>query len=150
MSVFKEFKDFISRGNVVDLRGGGRHGRRLHRCGLRGGHGPDHAAGRRMFGTAYGDMSFTINSSAFRYGIVLNAVIYFLVVAAVVFFFVVKPMNTCRSAGAGARSLSRMPELSDEAVLLAEIRDLLAAQAGRGDGGSSARPVTVDAAAAAR
>ena len=37
-------------------------------------------------------LDFTINDSTFRYGHFLNAVISFLIVAAVVFFFV-KPMN---------------------------------------------------------
>ncbi len=93
-----------------------------------------------MFGTAYGDMSFTVNNSEFRYGIVLNAVIYFLVVTAVVFFLVVKPMNYLQERRRRGEEPVEDAQLSDEAVLLAEIRDLMAAQAGRGDGGSSARP----------
>ena len=41
----------------------------------------------------FGDLDFTINSSRFAYGHFLNAIISFLIIAAVVFFFVVKPVN---------------------------------------------------------
>ena len=38
-------------------------------------------------------LSFTINDSKFRYGDFINALLSFLIIAAVVFFFVVKPVN---------------------------------------------------------
>jgi large conductance mechanosensitive channel len=38
-------------------------------------------------------LDFTINSSTFRYGDFINAIIAFLVIAAAVFFLVVMPMN---------------------------------------------------------
>jgi large conductance mechanosensitive channel len=38
-------------------------------------------------------LTFEINDSVFRYGEFLNAVISFLIIAAIVFFLVVKPMN---------------------------------------------------------
>jgi large conductance mechanosensitive channel len=41
----------------------------------------------------FSDLTFTINGSQFFYGDFLNALITFLIVAAVVFFFVVKPVN---------------------------------------------------------
>src|SRR5687768_2453411 len=41
----------------------------------------------------FGDLAFTINDSRFGYGNVLNALISFLAVAAVVYFFVVQPLN---------------------------------------------------------
>lgn len=42
---------------------------------------------------SFGDLSFTINGSEFRYGRVINDLISFLAVAAVVYFVVVIPMN---------------------------------------------------------
>ena len=42
-------------------------------------------------------LSFTINESEFRYGDFINALIAFLVVAAVLFFFVIKPVNALLS-----------------------------------------------------
>ena len=90
----KEFKQFILRGNVVDL------------------------AVAVVIGTAFGavvaafvadiitpliaaifgkpsfaSLSFTINNSMFLYGDFLNAIITFVSIAAAIFFFVVKPLN---------------------------------------------------------
>jgi large conductance mechanosensitive channel len=39
----------------------------------------------------FGDLSFTVNGSHFRYGLFINALISFVISAAVVYFFVVKP-----------------------------------------------------------
>ena len=41
----------------------------------------------------FSDLAFTINGSRFAYGEFLNALIAFLIVAAVVFFLVIKPVN---------------------------------------------------------
>ena len=92
--MLKEFKDFILRGNLVDL------------------------AVAVVIGTAFAavttalvkdlvtpliaaiggkpdfsDLSFTINGSKFLYGEFINALLAFLIIAAVVFFFVIKPVN---------------------------------------------------------
>ncbi len=92
--MMKEFKEFILRGNLVDL------------------------AVAVVIGTAFGvvvaafvadivtpviaaiggkpdfaALSFTINGSKFSYGHFLNAVLSFIIIAAAVFFFVVKPVN---------------------------------------------------------
>jgi large conductance mechanosensitive channel len=42
-------------------------------------------------------LSFTINESEFRYGDFINALITFLIVATVLFFFVIKPVNALLS-----------------------------------------------------
>lgn len=94
MSTLNEFKQFLLRGNVVDLAVGVVVG--------------------AAFGTVvqalvkdilmpfigaiakvpdFSDLSFTINGSTFLYGNFLNALIAFLLVSAAIFFFVVKPMN---------------------------------------------------------
>ncbi|HKV67896.1 MAG TPA: large conductance mechanosensitive channel protein MscL [Gaiellales bacterium] len=92
--MLKEFRQFILRGNVVDL------------------------AVAVVIGTAFGAvvaafvadiitpliaaifgkpdfaaLSFTINHSTFLYGDFLNAIITFVSIAAAIFFFVVKPLN---------------------------------------------------------
>ena len=41
----------------------------------------------------FGSLTFTINSSHFLYGHFINAVVSFVVIAAVVFYFVVRPVN---------------------------------------------------------
>lgn len=93
-SIFKDFKQFLMRGNVVDL------------------------AVAVVIGAAFGavvtalvadlitpivaaivgkqdfsNLTFTINGSTFRYGHFLNAIIAFVTIAAAVFFFVVQPVN---------------------------------------------------------
>jgi large conductance mechanosensitive channel len=72
----------------------------------------------------FSGLTFTINGSVFRYGHLLNAVISFLVIAAVVFFLVVKPVGALmerRKAG-----IEPEPEAAaEDVVLLGEIRDLL-------------------------
>lgn len=92
--MFKEFKQFLLRGNVVDLAVGVVVG--------------------AAFGTVvtalvsdlitpliaalakvpdFSRLSFTLHESKFMYGHFINAVIAFLLVAAAIFFFVIKPMN---------------------------------------------------------
>lgn len=67
-----------------------------------------------------------------RFGAVLGAIITFLVVAAVVYFVFVLPMNTMKER-AEARRKTGEPAAEDpenELTLLTEIRDLLAAERG--------------------
>ena len=92
--MLKEFREFIMRGNMVDLAVavvlGAAFGAVVTALvedfvtpliGAIGGE-PD-----------FGGLSFTINESEFRYGDFINALLSFLIIAAVIFFFVVKPLN---------------------------------------------------------
>jgi large conductance mechanosensitive channel len=89
-----EFKEFISRGNLVELAVAvviGTAFAALVNAFVADLITPIIAA---IFGKPdFSGLSFTINESAFRYGSFLNALITFLSVAAAIFFFVVKPMN---------------------------------------------------------
>ncbi len=89
-----EFKQFILRGNVIDLAVavviGAAFGAIVTSLveniitpliGALGGQ-PD-----------FSGLSFELNNSEIRYGAFLNAVIAFLIIAAVIFFAVIKPMN---------------------------------------------------------
>jgi large conductance mechanosensitive channel len=129
--VLKGFKEFIMRGNVVDL------------------------AVAVVIGAAFGDMvkalvadiitpviaaiggqpdfstlTFTIHKSKFLYGDFINKVIAFAIIAAAIYFIVVLPLNTL--AERRARKLSAeepLPEAKPEEVLLLEqIRDLMQVQ----------------------
>lgn len=63
------------------------------------------------------------------WGHVLSEAINFVLVAAAVFFLVVKPMNMLQARRRqGEESAEATPAPSDEAVLLSEIRDLLRTQ----------------------
>lgn len=121
--MLKDFKEFLMRGNVVDL------------------------AVAVVIGAAFGavvtslvadlltpiiaavigkpdfsGLTFTVNGSVFRYGNFINALITFVSVAGAIFFFVIKPMQAL-DARRGKTADEEEP--SDEVVLLGEIRDLL-------------------------
>ena len=133
--VFKEFKEFISRGNVVDLAVAVVIGAAFTAIVTSVVEGLLTPLVGMIFGKDFRQMTFTVNDSVFSYGVVINAVIYFLSVAAVVFFLVVKPLNLLQERR--RRGEEPAPEeMSDEAALLTEIRDLLRSQvpAGRGAG----------------
>jgi large conductance mechanosensitive channel len=121
----KEFREFILRGNVVDLAIavviGAAFGAIVTAfvadlvtplIAAIGGQ-PD-----------FGGLTFTINGSVFRYGHFLNAVIAFAIIAAVIFFFVVKPLNALL-ARRKAKDEPAPEAPAEDVVLLTEIRDLL-------------------------
>jgi len=73
----------------------------------------------------FGNAGVTVNGSKIVYGSTINALINFVIVAAAVYFVVVVPMQALAARRAGDADT---PAPSDEAVLLTEIRDLLAAE----------------------
>ena len=92
--IVTEFKEFILRGNVVDLAVAvviGAAFTAVVTSLVTNIFTPLIAA---IFGKPdFSDLSFTINKSTFTYGAFINSLISFLLIALVVFFFVVKPMN---------------------------------------------------------
>jgi large conductance mechanosensitive channel len=127
--MLKEFREFVLRGNVVDL---------AVAVVIGAAFGAVVAAFVADFVTPliaavggqpdFAGLTFTINDSVFRYGHFFNAVVSFLIIAAVIFFFVVKPLNAL--AARRKKDEAAEPEAPAEDVrLLTEIRDLLAAQA---------------------
>ena len=90
----KEFREFILRGNVVDLAVAvviGAAFTALVNALVKDLITPVIAA---LFGKSdFSNLAFTINDSRFAYGDFLNALVTFLVVAAVMFFLVIKPVN---------------------------------------------------------
>jgi large conductance mechanosensitive channel len=92
--MMKEFKEFLLRGNVVDLAVGiviGVAFGAVVTAFVADLLTPLIAA---IFGSHdFSQLTFTLNSSVFKYGDFLNFLIAFVAVAAAVFFFVVKPVN---------------------------------------------------------
>lgn len=93
MGIGKEFRDFILRGNVVDLAVG---------VIIGGAFGGIVTALVKdiitpfigMFGKVdLSNLNATINGAKFGFGDFLNVVVSFLIIAFVVFFFIVKPVN---------------------------------------------------------
>jgi large conductance mechanosensitive channel len=121
--MFKEFKAFILRGNVIDLAVAVVIGAAFK--------GVIDAVVDLLTNlvaipgsTDFSRLSFEVGGGTFKYGVLINAVISFLVVAAVIFFAVVRPLNKLaerRKAGVEPEPVAR-PE---DVLLLEEIRDLL-------------------------
>ncbi|MFD7655480.1 large-conductance mechanosensitive channel protein MscL [Actinosynnema sp. NPDC059797] len=139
--MIKGFKDFLMRGNVIDL------------------------AVAVVIGTAFNDIvkSFTeklinpivasfgganVNGLAVQlgdnektvmdFGAVITALINFLIIAAVVYFIFVLPMNTIRERR--KRGEEAGPHEPTDVELLKEIRDLLASQQGGTAGAGAGVP----------
>lgn len=127
--MLKEFRDFILRGNVIDLAVAvviGAAFKSIVDALVKDLITPLIAAvgGQPDFSS----IQFTINGSAFLIGDFINNVVSFLIIAAVIFFLVVKPMNIIMARAARKTVDSAPPAATKEEVLLTEIRDALRAQ----------------------
>ena len=92
--MLKEFKQFLLRGNVVDLAVGvviGAAFSSVVSAMVADLLTPFIAAIAKV--PDFSDLSFTLNGSKFMIGHLINALISFILVAGSIFFFVVKPMN---------------------------------------------------------
>ncbi|WP_261560141.1 large conductance mechanosensitive channel protein MscL [Frankia tisae] len=123
----KGFKQFLMRGNVVDLAVAvviGTAFTAVVTSLVKTIFTPLIAA---IFGKPdFSALTFTLNGSVFRYGEFINSVIAFLSVATVIYFVVVLPLKTINDRRArGQVPPEEDPVLTDEARLLTEIRDLL-------------------------
>ena len=92
--MFKGFREFIMRGNVVDLAVavviGAAFGA-VVKAFVDNVITPIIAA---IFGQPdFSGLAFTVNGSIFRYGLFINALISFLLIAAAIYYVVVVPMN---------------------------------------------------------
>jgi large conductance mechanosensitive channel len=135
--MLKGFKDFIMRGNVVDLAVGIVIGAAF--TALVGQFTDSFL--KPLIATVGGHegktgATFKLNGQVFDYGAFLNAIITFLLTAAALYLLVVFPMN--KLAERRRRGEEPPPKApSEEVGLLTDIRDLLAAREG-----VAARPTT--------
>ncbi len=92
--VIKEFKDFVLRGNIVELAVAFVIGVAFAAVVTALVTGIVTPLIAMLVGeNSLSSLSFEINEAEFLYGAVLNQIIVFVATAAVVFFLVVKPMN---------------------------------------------------------
>ncbi|MGW7682018.1 large conductance mechanosensitive channel protein MscL [Kribbella sp. NPDC054772] len=126
--MLKGFKEFIMRGNVVDLAVAVVIGAAFGKIVTALVEGLINPLVAAIFGKA--DISkvwsFEINGAKFSIGLILDAALNFLFVAAAVYFFIVMPLN--KLAERRKRGQEPEPEttpLTTDQELLAEIRDLL-------------------------
>ena len=123
MTILREFRDFINRGNVIDLAVGIVIGAAF--TAIVNSLVDDLLM--PVIGVLSGDIDFTglavtVGEATIAYGNFIQAVINFLIIAAAV-FFMVRVINRLYQQ----KEEPPAPP-SDEAVLLAEIRDLLKQQ----------------------
>jgi large conductance mechanosensitive channel len=122
--MLREFRDFVLRGNIVELAvafvlgvafaavvGAFVNGLLTPLIAL-------------VFGEPdLGSLDFTINDAVFRYGAVLTAVIDFVAIAAAVFFFVVRPLNALSARFASPTEEGMPDEERRHQELLAALRE---------------------------
>jgi large conductance mechanosensitive channel len=125
--MLRGFKDFIMRGNVVDLAVGIVIGAAF--TALITQFTKSFIEPLIKVFTGGGDPlkagSFTVRGQAFDYAGFINAIFAFLIVAATLYFLIVLPMN--KLAERRARGQEPKPKApSEEILLLREIRDALA------------------------
>ena len=138
--MIKGFKDFLLRGNIVDLAVAVVIGVAFTALvasftdsflkpliGLIGGGGIEGG-------------TFTVNGQDFTWAAFINAVITFILTAAVVYFAIVLPMKAITERR--KRGEEAGPAEPTQVELLAEIRDLLRAQEGQGPGPDRSGPGT--------
>jgi large conductance mechanosensitive channel len=123
--MIKGFRDFLLRGNVVDLAVaviiGAAFGAVVASLVA--------DVITPIIGAIGGQPDFSaITLGPIRIGSFLNAVLSFLVIALVVYFLVVVPMNQIMERARRQTEAAAPPAPTKEEVLLAEIRDLLRQQ----------------------
>ncbi len=126
--MLKGFKEFISRGNVVELAVGviiGAAFKNIVDALVDGIINPLIAAviGKPNFSDAF---ILTLNGTDVKFGLLITAVINFLLMALAIYFCIVVPMNALNARRKKAEDEAPEAEVSDEVKLLTEIRDALA------------------------
>ena len=93
--MIKEFKEFLLRGNLLDLAVAVVIGAAFTAVIASMTTNIITPLIKAVFGgsSQFDTLSFTINGSNINYGSVLNALLNFVIVAAVIFFLVIKPVN---------------------------------------------------------
>ena len=136
--MFKGFKEFLLRGNVIDLAVAVVIGAAFNAVVEK----VVATLINPLIGLAFKadslDDALKIalpNGDSVAFGALIGAIINFLIVAAVVYFVFVLPMNTFKARvearkGTPAEEPEEEPAASTESELLVEIRDLLKAQRG--------------------
>ena len=125
--MLKGFKEFIARGNVVELAVGviiGAAFKNIVDALVDGIINPLIAAviGKPDFSDAF---ILTLNGTDVKFGLLITAVINFILMAFAIYFCIVMPMNALNARRKKAEELAE-EEASDEVKLLTEIRDALA------------------------
>ncbi len=106
--MIKEFKEFISKGNVVDL-----------------------AVGVIIGGIDFSDLTIKVGEAKVAYGLFIQNVIDFLIIALCI-FFMTKIINKFTKKQEKVEEVVEEPKKDENTILLEEIRDLLKENARKG------------------
>ena len=123
--MFKEFKEFISKGNVLDLAVGvivgGAFGKIVTSL-------VDDIImpiiGLIIGGIDFSGLSLKIGDATVKYGMFIQNIVNFLIIAFSI-FLVVKAVNKMRRIKPEKEEATAEPQKTNEEILLTEIRDLL-------------------------
>jgi large conductance mechanosensitive channel len=127
--MIKEFRDFIMRGNIIDLAVGFILGTAFAVVVTAFTNGILMALIAGIFGKPnFDDIVWHIGDANILIGTFITAVVNFLIIAAALFLILKAVATATRSRKEAAEDT---PAPSDETVLLTEIRDLLSGAAGR-------------------
>jgi large conductance mechanosensitive channel len=119
--MFKEFKDFIIKGNAIDLAVGVLIGAAFGNVVTAITNGVIDP----LLNSIGGKPDVSLKLGIFDAGMVVNAVLSLLITGAVLFFVFIKPMQKLKALTDKPAAPAGPPEPSAEEKLLAEIRDLL-------------------------
>jgi large conductance mechanosensitive channel len=123
--MIKEFRDFLMRGNLIELAVAFVMG--LAFAALITSFVDDlimPIVAMIIGKPSFDDLTFTINDAVFRYGAFLTAAITFVSTAAAIFFFVVKPANALQSRFTPAEEAAISDEERRHQELLAALARL--------------------------
>jgi len=124
--MIKGFRDFIMRGNVVDLAIAVVVGAAFTGIITQFTKSFIEPIIKLIGGGGVHGGAFIVNSVAFDWGAFINAIINFLIVAAILYFFIVMPINKITARRHRGESTAETAASTPEDVaLLREIRDLL-------------------------
>ena len=124
--MIKGFRDFILRGNVVDLAVAVVIGAAFSAVVTSFVENLITPLIAAIVGKPdFSGLAFTINGSQFQYGLFINAVVSFLLIAAAIYLVIVAPMNAMVERRRRSEPAAEPEAASEEVVLLTEIRDAL-------------------------
>jgi large conductance mechanosensitive channel len=122
--MLKEFRDFLMRGNLVELAVAFVMGIAFAAVVTAFVDGLVMPIIAMLIGKPdFSDLTFTINDAVFRYGAFITASITFVTTAAAIFFFVVKPIDAIRARTTKAEDEAVSDEERRHQELLAALRE---------------------------
>jgi large conductance mechanosensitive channel len=123
--MLKGFRDFAMRGNVIDLAVAVVIGTAFTALVTAITDALIQPMVNLFLGGGVDGGKLIVSGQVFDFGGVVNAIINFLIIAGVLYFVIVMPVKRIMEMTSRGEAVEETPAPTDEAILLAEIRDLL-------------------------